>query len=218
MIGPISTTNVVFKSYRQHFTDEVFQEKLAESVVCAKENVDNLAYFRPKFLMDKKIEKEGNLAFPKLEEYRQEFKKSDFLPHVDLFIYNKELVGRVSYLNSKPVEITTEMPCTIDKFFREIKKCAQAQIKQEELNQLFWENNEAINYAEAQQRQRYKELSPALDKPAGPLLLYFDKIYSDLSDKILKLYKEKEEIYSKLAEIKLKLCDKNFSIKKKIKL
>ena len=72
MINRVS--NISFTGYRQHFTDEEFKRSLEDSTEWAKSNIDNKRYLLPKILMDKKLEREAQIAPKTLEKYRQIFK------------------------------------------------------------------------------------------------------------------------------------------------
>ena len=84
MINRISTTEPTFKAYRQSFTDEEFQKRVDESLIWAKENIDNSKYFKTRKAMNKKLENNAKGGFKNLEASRQTFKTSDFIPFVEL--------------------------------------------------------------------------------------------------------------------------------------
>ena len=177
MISPISTTNIVFKSYRQKFTDEEFRQRLDESVAWAKDNINNIKYLKTKKLMDKKLEKDAQNGIKLLEKHKKIFKEHNFESHIELSISGNDLIGKVSYFNSKPFEIRTQMPGSFKSFFKEIVLGAKAQKEEDLLNQEFWSKTEELNYQEALLRKRIKELSPSPEKTPNPILLLFDSMY-----------------------------------------
>ena len=218
MLSRITTTGPAFKAYRQTFTDEEFCQRVDESLAWAKENADSSKYFRPKKLLNKKFEKDAKGAFHTLEKFRQEFKKSSFEPFVTLSLEDKNLVGKIMYLNSTPVEVTTQLPCNIKAFFKRLKMSGVSQMQEDELNQKYWDLNEKLKYAEATQRARFKKLTSNTDEGAHPIILAFDNYYGILSEKIIKLTQEMNEVCANLSTVKSKLKNYQFKIKTKIKL
>ena len=215
MISRISTTDIGFKSYRQRFTNEEFQQRVDESLVWAKENVDNSKYFKTKKMMNKKLESNAKGALKTLESYKQIFKKSDFESHVDLSLRGRELVGKVTHLTSTPVEVRTELPCSINDFFVKILNTASAQTKEEILNKEMYDVTEKIKYYEAKQRVRYKELILSGKKEPNPFAVYIDFVYSSISEKLIKLTNKKAGIKLRLEDLKPKLQNKFFKLKVK---
>lgn len=218
MLSRITTTEPAFKAYRQTFTDEEFRQRVDESLVWAKENADSSKYFRPKKLLDMKLEKDAHSALPTLEKYRASFKKSSFEPFVTLSLQDEKLVGKVVYLNSTPVEVTTQLPCNIKAFFKRLKMSGVSQMQEDELSQKYWDLNEKLKYTEAAQRARFKKLTSNNDESVYPIILAFDNYYGILSEKIIKLTQEINEVCANLSTVKSKLKNYQFKIKTKIKL
>ena len=215
MISRISSANINFTSYRQRFTNEEFQQRVDESLVWAKENVDNSKYFKTKKQMNKKLENNAKGALNTLASYKQVFKKSDFEPHVELSLKEKELVGKVTHLNSTPIEVRTELPCNLKEFFESINKGAKAQVKEDILNQKLWEIVEKINYLEASINKRYKELTPQGEKEPNPFALFIDSVYNGFIERMTKLVKTRDNILFNLNELKPKLKSQQFKLKVK---
>lgn len=215
MINRISTTGINFTGYRQRFTNEEFRQCVDKSLIWAKENIDNSKYFKTKKQMNKKLESNAKGAFNTLESYKQVFKKSDFMPQVELSLQERELVGKVTHLNSTPIEVRTELPCNLKKFFERITTGAKAQVTEERLSQEWWSVAEKIKYFEAKQNKRYKELIPEGKKEPIPFVIVIDSLYSSISEKLIKLISQKNEIELSLEKIKPKLQNKSFKLKVK---
>ena len=211
MINPIST--ISFKSYRQKFTNEEFQQRVDESLVWAKENVDNSKYFKTKKQMNKKLEGNAKGAIKTLESYKQVFKKSSFEPHVELSLQERELVGKVTHLNSTPVEVRTELPCNIKDFFERISTSAKAQVKEESAKLHLWSLIDRINMQEAAQKKRMKELTINGEKEPRATVLMFDSLLASIIDKMIRLVKEKESVELFLENLQPKLQNKSFKLK-----
>ncbi len=213
MISRISSTNINFTSYRQRFTNEEFQKRVDESLAWAKENVDNSKYFKTKKQMNKKLESNAKGALNTLEAYKQVFKKSDFEPHVELSLQEKELVGKVTHLNSTPIEVRTELPCKLKDFFTRINTGAKAQVKEEKLSQELWEIINKINYIEACQNKRYKELIPSGEKEPNPFALLIDSVYNGFTERLIRLVQKRDNLELALENLKPKLKSQQFKLK-----
>ena len=210
MIQRIAPINITFKSYRQRFTDAEFQEQMKNSADWIRQNSENPSKRKINNL-DKRVKK--NYRF--FEKYRTIIKKNNLDSHVELSIKDRELVGNVSYVNATPVEIRTEMPDNIKAFFKKIINTATAQKEEDNLKLKLSKLNEKERYLEACQRKRFKELSPTENKNPNPLLLYFDSYYSKLSEKLIEVTKEKDEIFIRLEKLKRHLTNKQFKLKLK---
>ena len=215
MINKVSNINLNFKSYRQKFSDEEFQSSIQEASNWAIENVDNLKYLKTKTQMKKKIENEAQRGIDLLKKYKSKFKDSEFQSHVELSLEEKQLVGKVTYPNSTPVEIKTQLPLNIKHFFSKIMKTSKYQLVEDELNQQFWKIKEEEKFLEAQKRKRYNELTQNEKANINPLILAFDAIITSLNEKLYKIVMEKNEVIEKLDNIRPKL--KNYQYKLKLK-
>ena len=215
MISRISSTNINFTSYRQRFTNDEFQQRVDESLVWAKENINHSKYFKTRKGMNKKLESNAKGALNTLESYKQVFKKSDFEPHVELTLEEKELVGKVTHLNSTPIEVRTELPCNLKEFFERITTGAKAQVKEEKLTQELWKIVEKIKYLEACQNKRYKELIPQGEKEPNPFALFIDSVYNGFTEKMTSLVKTRDNLVFSLNELKPKLKSQQFRLKLK---
>lgn len=215
MLSRITSTDINFTSYRQRFTNEEFQQRVDESLAWAKENVDNSKYFKTKKQMNKKLESNAKGALNTLDNYKQIFKKSDFEPHVELSLQEKELVGKVSHLSSTPIEVRTELPCNLKEFFERITTNAKAQVKEYKLSQEWWNITEKIKYYEAKQNKRYKELIPEGAREPNPFALLIDTTYNSFTEHLIKLIKNRNQLELALEELKPKLKSQQFKLKLK---
>lgn len=211
MINRVS--NISFTGYRQTFTDEEFKRSLENSTAWAKDNIDNRRYLLPKYLMDKKLEREAKKAPSILEQIRANFKAPEMEPMLELSIKENELVGNISYYNVRPVEVRTQMPRNIKSFFKKLLEIAKTQIEVDKLERQIWNIVQNEKYTKGLQNVRYKELMQEDQKLSRTIVLLFDPKYSILTDKLLELEKEKHEIMELLTPLKKKLADIHFKFK-----
>lgn len=212
MINKISTTNQAFKGYKQNFSDEEFKKSLHSSLSWAKENIDHTKYFTTKKRMGKKLDKNALGGTNLLETYRNIFKKADIEPVVELSLDKRELVGKVNYYHSKPIEIRTEMPMNFNNFFKRLLVATKAKMQEENIKTKLWHLQEEEKYLEALQNRRFKELTPENQTP-NPIIIGFDSKYTNLVEKLLKLTVKKNELLESLNKLKPKLENKQFKLK-----
>ena len=211
MINRVS--NISFTGYRQHFTDEEFKRSLEDSTEWAKGNIDNKRYLLPKTLMDKKLEREAQIAPKTLEKYRQIFKTLDMEPILELSIKDNELIGNISYYNVRPVEVRTMMPRNIKSFFKKLVEIAKAQMEADKLERQIWNIVQNEKYTKGLQKVRQKELLQESQDLSRTIVLLFDAKYAILTDKLIELDKEKREVMELLTSLKKKLTNMEFKFK-----
>lgn len=214
MINKISSTNPVFTGYKQNFTDEEFKNSLQASLSWAKENVDHTKYFSTKKKMGKRLDRNAKAAINLLEIYKNIFKNPEMEPIIELSIEDKDLVGKVKYYHSNPIEARTQMPANFKDFFENLLTIAKAKMQEENLKTQLWHIREEEKYLEALQNRRYKELYPDNTTP-NPLIIAFDSRYTSITEKLLAIIPKKNAIIGALEKVQSKLKGKEFKLKVK---
>lgn len=214
MISKISSTAPVFTGYKQKFTDEEFRKQLQVSLDWAKENVDHVKYFKTKKKMNKHLEKNAKAGINLLDTYKNIFKNPEIEPIIELSLEDKELVGRVSYYHTKPIEVRTQMPKNFKDFFESLLTIAKARMKEENLKTQLWHIGEEEKYLEALQNRRYKELYPDNTTP-NPLIIAFDSSYTRITEKLLAIIPKKNAIIEALEKVRSSLKGREFKLKVK---
>lgn len=212
MINKISSTTPVFTGYKQKFTDEEFKKQLQVALIWAKDNVDHAKYLKTKKRMDKHLEKNAKGGINLLETYKSVFKKPEIEPIIELSLEDKDLVGKVKYYHSEPIEVRTQMPKNFKDFFESLLTIAKAKMKEEEIKSQLWHIREEERYIEALQNKRFKELAPENTTP-NPIIISFDSKYTSLTEKLIKIVAQKNELTEALNKIKTRLVGKQYKLK-----
>ena len=163
--------------------------------------------------MDKKLEREAQIAPKTLEKYRQIFKTHDMEPILELSIKDNELIGNISYYNVRPVEVRTMMPRNIKSFFKKLVEIAKAQMEADKLERQIWNIVQNEKYTKGLQKVRQKELLQESQDLSRTIVLLFDAKYAILTDKLIELDKEKREVMELLTSLKKKLTNIEFKFK-----
>ena len=163
--------------------------------------------------MDKHLEKNAKGGINLLETYKSVFKKPEIEPIIELSLEDKDLVGKVKYYHSEPIEVHTQMPKNFKEFFESLLTIAKARMKEESIKTKLWHLSTQEKYLNAIQNQRYQELSSNETQTLNPLFLAFDEKNIELTEKLIKLTKEKESLLLALDNIKAKLKNKHYKLK-----
>lgn len=202
-----------FQGYRQRFSDEEFQKALYNSVSWAKENTNFSKYLLPQKHIEKRLENNAKKGLKILNKFRTLLKKPEIEPIVEMSIKEHELLGKVIYYNSEPIEIKTQLPNNLKSFFKKICTVAKAKMEEDVLKEELWKILEKEKYIEACQKKRFKEFTNNGKNEPNPLLFYYDITYSELSKKLANIANEKNTYLEKLKTVKTKLKNHTFKLK-----
>ena len=180
-----------FEGYKQNFQNENFKRSLKEALSSVYTN-------------SRKINKRVETELANLKTYKEVFKNSEFEPLVELSLNESEINGKITHYSSTPVEIKAPLNKRLKPFFKKICNISNLQVKEDILKQDIWKLYQDEKYTESLLNNRFQEITKG-QKSSNPFILFYDSVYANLTEKLLKITIAKNEKNSELEKIQKKL-------------